>query len=550
MINAKRETKGYLNSRQSFHKSKFPSPHFQTRLPHHWTSMPSFELPQLQSDADDLFGPSAQNKPAKFRDIPFQTYSKSERLGNIVDWSSTLLSSSAAASTSNSYASRRLRTTNGLDAGESGLYGYRNQEDEASFSLVDSGGRLARAGGRNAGSSGGLGPLGRNTGYGRGRGGNSRFGSQANGRGGAAGGGRGGYQARGGLAASRRGFGGARGGWGSRFDFRDGRNNTSRESSVQVGDKWMLLEEIEFSRLAKLRLDVETEEVETISQHGFLYEYDRTYDRVSTKSEKPLQHMERLHYNPTASDDPILQSFASSDRAKVYTTDSILSMIMCAQRSVYPWDIVLTREGDKLWMDKREGGPLDYLSVNENASDPPMELNVSQIDLNANPAAAFNTPSALSQQATFLNENFAWQVVKESQESKLDFEHPNPFYDPDENEPLASCGYRYRQFDLSLAEEEDISVIVRTEVDALLRGTVTATGASNTATDEETFITLKTLFEFDSRAQGSGGAPDWRAKLDSQRGAVVATEMKNNSLKLARWATSSVLAGAGAMKIG
>jgi translation initiation factor 3 subunit D len=63
-------------------------------------------------------------------------------------------------------------------------------------------------------------------------------------------------------------------------------------------------------------------------------------------------------------------------------------------------------------------------------------------------------------------------------------------------------------------------------------------------------LTLKTLNEFDSRAQGAGGAPDWRAKLDTQRGAVVSTEMKNNSAKLARWTVQSILAGADAMKIG
>ena len=282
------------------------------------------------------------------------------------------------------------------------------------------------------------------------------------------------------------------------------------------------------------------------SQHGFLYEYDRVYDRVNTKNEKPLQHMERLHYNPTASDDPILQDLAAKDQARVFATDSVLSMIMCSPRSVYPWDIVLIKEGDKLFMDKRDQGPLDYLTVNENASDPPMETPAYGSD---QPVNAINTPSALSQQATFLNENFAWQAVKESQETKVDFDKPNPFYDPEESEPLASCGYRYRRFDLSVTEDEEIDLVVRTEVDALLRGTLSG-AASGTAEEEQTYITLKTLFEFDSRAQGSGGAPDWRAKLDSQRGAVVATEMKNNSLKLARWATMGVLAGAGAMKIG
>ena len=62
--------------------------------------------------------------------------------------------------------------------------------------------------------------------------------------------------------------------------------------------------------------------------------------------------------------------------------------------------------------------------------------------------------------------------------------------------------------------------------------------------------TIKALNEFDHKAQGSGGALDWRTKLASQRGAVVATEMKNNSCKLAKWTVQSVLAGADHLKIG
>lgn len=30
---------------------------------------------------------------------------------------------------------------------------------------------------------------------------------------------------------------------------------------------------------------------------------------------------------------------------------------MCAPRSVYPWDIIIVREGDHLYLDKRDGGP-------------------------------------------------------------------------------------------------------------------------------------------------------------------------------------------------
>ena len=43
---------------------------------------------------------------------------------------------------------------------------------------------------------------------------------------------------------------------------------------------------------------------------------------------------------------------------------------------------------------------------------------------------------------------------------------------------------------------------------------------------------------------------DWRQKLDSQRGAVLATELKNNSCKLAKWTLQAMLAGADLIKLG
>lgn len=49
--------------------------------------------------------------------------------------------------------------------------------------------------------------------------------------------------------------------------------------------------------------------------------------------------------------------------------------------------------------------------------------------------------------------------------------------------------------------------------------------------------------------QFSGGV-DWRSRLDSQRGAVLATELKNNSCKLAKWTVSAILAGSDQIKFG
>jgi translation initiation factor 3 subunit D len=49
---------------------------------------------------------------------------------------------------------------------------------------------------------------------------------------------------------------------------------------------------------------------------------------------------------------------------------------------------------------------------------------------------------------------------------------------------------------------------------------------------------------------GSGSGISWREKIDSQAGSVLASELKNNSFKLAKWTAQSILAGAAQMKIG
>jgi hypothetical protein len=41
--------------------------------------------------------------------------------------------------------------------------------------------------------------------------------------------------------------------------------------------------------------------------YGRLFAYDKTYDRVTTKTERPLQPLDRMKYNPTTSDDPVIQ---------------------------------------------------------------------------------------------------------------------------------------------------------------------------------------------------------------------------------------------------
>ena len=102
----------------------------------------------------------------------------------------------------------------------------------------------------------------------------------------------------------------------------------------------------------------------------------------------------------------------------------------------------------------------DYVTVNENAVEPPLEVAEGTRD-------QINTASQLSSEATFIINNFAQQTLKESASEKYEFPNPNPFNVEDEEpETLASRGYRYRKFNLSTGDDEtELTLIVRTEVD-------------------------------------------------------------------------------------
>ncbi|KAF8622074.1 hypothetical protein AX15_007219 [Amanita polypyramis BW_CC] len=492
--------------------------------------MASFSLPHIVDNPDGGWGPSAANLPEqfKFKDIPYAPFSKSDKLGRFADWNETTSDTRQTASGTTTAQNTRTGTINRrrdgaptFGSGTASAFAYFHVEDESSFSLVDNKAAPPRRGGA----------------FTRGRG-NTRGGTAYNARGGARTG-RGGV---GGRAALNQRNAGKRG-------WRDwDKGNRARESSVVISPQWSMLEEIDFVRLSKLRLDVD--EPEDLDMYGRIFAYDKTsYDRITTKTERPLQATDRIKYNTTTSDDPIIQQYASRGVATVYTTDVILSALICAPRSVYPWDIVIVREGNTLFFDKRDGGPFDTVTVNENAADPPQDTPPPNANNPAEKNAiqeppSINSATSLSLEATYINQNFCFQAASETGPPlPVDFPNPNPFYGPEETDPLASCGYRYRLFDLSVTEDEDIKLCVRTEVDAF------AAGAGNPR-EGQGLVTIRALNEFDPRASGAGGAPDWRTKLDSQPGAVVATEMKNNSCKLAKWTVQSILAGADVMKIG
>lgn len=92
----------------------------------------------------------------------------------------------------------------------------------------------------------------------------------------------------------------------------------------------------------------------------------------------------------------------------------------------------------------------------------------------------------------------------------------------DEKHAPASVAYRYRKW--TLAGNSDITVVARTTIHAVSRKAGTPK-----------YISAWTVNEWDSKLSG---APDYRRTLDSQRGALIGTEIRNNAAKLAKFAVT------------
>uniref|UniRef100_A0A8D8UCE9 Eukaryotic translation initiation factor 3 subunit D n=1 Tax=Cacopsylla melanoneura TaxID=428564 RepID=A0A8D8UCE9_9HEMI len=453
--------------------------------------LPHFPPPMIQ---DNVNGWGPCDMPQQFKDMPYQPFSKGDRLGKISDW------------TGLAFQDKKYINKYQSQFGTGSQYAYYHEEDESTFHLVDTT-RIQKP------------P------YQRGR--FQR--NQRNMRG--RGGGRGGAQAqfqllgkgfklrdrdRKGPAGNKR--------YGKMANMRNTKNAApikNRDASVTVRADWVTIEEMDFARFSKLSLP-NVKEPQDLYTCGSVEFYDKSYDRVNCKNEKPLVSNERIFHTVTTTDDPIIRKLSKTE-GNVYATDTILATLMCCTRSNYSWDIVIEKIGDKLFFDKRDNTEFDLLTVNETSQDPPSDEPTS-----------INSPRNLALETTFINHNFSQQVLKTG-EARHSFDNPNPFISEEEEEEgeVASVSYKYRKWDLG----EGIGLVARCEHDGVLA----------TPNGELQFLNIKALNEWDSKL--SGGV-EWRQKLDVQRGAVLANELRNNACKLAKWTVQALLAGSAQIKFG
>ncbi|CAK0760799.1 hypothetical protein CVIRNUC_002801 [Coccomyxa viridis] len=299
------------------------------------------------------------------------------------------------------------------------------------------------------------------------------------------------------------------------FFHRNDQRQVVHSSSVDIRPEWAVVEQIPFTSLSKL--NYQAPPPDTLDTYGTLEYFDKAFDRVTPKTEKPLRKTRRAFRNVTTSDDPIIRKYAQEEAAQVFITDTLLTTLMCTPRSVYSWDIVITRAGGRLFFDKRDGSSLDLLTVAETS---PEQIAEDKDNING--------VQQLSLEATTLNQNFTQQVLLQSG-AKVEFE-PNPFAS-EGGEELAAVAYRYRKFALG----SDVELVVRCELDGVMN-----------YKGQDQLLSIKALNEFDPKHTGV----DWRQKMENQRGAVLATELKNNANKLAKWTAAALISGADMIKLG
>ncbi|ORM42099.1 Eukaryotic translation initiation factor 3 subunit D [Babesia sp. Xinjiang] len=322
------------------------------------------------------------------------------------------------------------------------------------------------------------------------------------------------------------------------------RHHTFNEWSIEPLPTWQILSEIPFSQLSKLDLQGAKVTGTDVMWRGKLGIYDKRMDQISAKAEMPLQNLNAqydYYWTSTNDDDCIMDYLLGSHRQEpqgsaegsetgqdkiiLGATDQILSVLMTAARSKYSWHLNVTKVDNQIIIDKANGSIIDMLTVNETAPEPPMP----------DAEIKINRPPALGYEAVKVNQRIRQQVLVPN-ELNEEFELP-PFVEDGDNP--STVAYRYRTFVVPGDNHGHgwsrvpIHVITRGEVHARVPG-VPSGG----------YTYVCALNELPHKTQKS-----WRTQIETQKGALLANEMRNNTAKMQRFAACAIISGCDILKL-
>ncbi|EDO07617.1 Eukaryotic translation initiation factor 3 subunit 7 (eIF-3) family protein [Babesia bovis T2Bo] len=314
------------------------------------------------------------------------------------------------------------------------------------------------------------------------------------------------------------------------------RHHTFNEWSIEPSHSWHLLSDIPFSQLSKVDLPGKVVGTD-VTWRGKLGVYDKRMDHISAKSEVPLQNLNDqfdYYWTSTNDDDCIMDYLLSTQRQEsadagdhiiLGATDQILAVLMTAARSKYSWHLNVTKIDNKIIIDKANGSIIDMLTVNETSPEPPLP----------DAEIKINRPPALGYEAVKVNQCLRQQVLVSGQFSD-EFELP-PFVEEGDNP--STMAYRYRTF--MVPGDNHGHGWSRVPIHVITRGEVHARipGVSNGG-----YTYVCALNELPHKTQKS-----WRIQIETQKGALLANEMRNNTAKMQRFAACAIISGCDTLKL-
>jgi len=317
--------------------------------------------------------------------------------------------------------------------------------------------------------------------------------------------------------------------------------------TIQPEPNWVLLKDFNKRILEKLLIDYNSIKVTNKEICGNIYPINESFEEetspYSPKVLKRYDNMKFYGYTNTSADNKLLNLDYS---VNIYTTDKILAVLMTCIYNSHPWHLKFRKMGDKIFIEKMSNSELDKVTVNE--SD-----NTSTIYDDKN----INSYNNLNIEATLINEFIKEQIIDKENGELYPTENPNPLNDEEEDEEnVEHLGYVYRLWNL-----EGTRILVRSQVHAyetVLEEEKSEEDNEEKEEEEESeekneseeekekklkyqFINVYALNEFDKN--------NYLSKESNLGAALIKKELKNNHLKMAKWAILSYLAGVKKLKI-
>lgn len=491
------------------------------------------------------WGPMDANAAAtKFRDIPYSPFNKADKLGRVADFYAAEQqmqeqyqqqdTSQPPPHTSKPTRSARV-TDQAFGAGLNSAFSGFNAHEEMSFSVVDR--AIGSAAATPVTANTPRTPWGTTNAAGA-QGTSSAKGARST-MAGSTSGGKATTAANVRLAAQQQ---------KSRWGVQQQTQQRPREPSVAVQPSWTLVEEYQLSAFQKLSSEVVVQAVSQ-GQYGRVGVYDKTFDRVSSKADKPLRTSDTpVVIQTSAKDDPILKKTSETlvlpggkriQGDLVLATSQVMAALMTAPRSINGWDVVVTKttvtdnDGAQhrvITFDKRDKSTLDQPGVYETSNEQPHEVDGDK--------KHSNSPAQLQAEAVLCDQTYRQNVLVPKKVHEL--ENPNPFT----KRAQTLEGFQYSSFELKPVAEgvTPITLLARTDLHAVAPGSTPTKVA---------LYALAEYFPYDA-ATGAMQATytSWKQRIDTSRGSILATEIRNNNNKLAKWTVEAILSGAEQIKFG